>query len=353
MRIPLWTHLWVGALTLTLVLACPGKAADTPYFAGKTITMIVSWDPGGRIDRQARTVAKFLSKYVPGSPNFVILNIPGGSGIPANVKFNASKPDGTTLMMQTSRDLESAIFELPGATYDPLKYVWIGSVSTGSQRNVLYTHKRTGFESLEDLKSKEVVLGSPRVGHRAYLYGRLMGEILGLKIRWVLGYSSPEMDVAVERGEIDGRVNDASTIQSRRPDWIEKGLIVPHMAMTVPEQLPPLDHPLFAKVPSIMDFAKTDVQREIIKKINTTDRLSASLTLPPGTPDQIRAILEKALLKVGSDPEFQKEWETFVLSGTRFGGVFSTEEVVEAMQVYGVWKPEVLKHYRKLAFEAP
>jgi len=272
-----------GTMAIVCLLGFSGPAA-TPYYAGKTITMIVSWDPGGRIDRQARTVAKFLSKYVPGNPHFVIMNIPGGGGVPANRKFSRSKPDGTTMMMETSRDLESAFFELPGADYDPLQYIWIGSVSTGKQRNVLVTQKKAGFESLEDLEQREVALGSPRVGHRSYLYGRLMAEILGLKVRWVIGYTSPEMDLALERGEIDGRVNDASTIKTRRPDWIDKGLIVPHMAMTLPEKLPPLGDPIFAKVPSIMDFAKTEVQRDIIRKINTTSTLSAALAFPPGTP---------------------------------------------------------------------
>ena len=331
----------------------PVTSAAQPYFKDKIITLIVSWDPGGRIDRQARAVIKFLPKYIPGKPEFVIQNMPGGSGIPANQRFARGRPDGTVIMMETSRDLESAAFGLPGANFNPLKYTWIGAIDTGKQRNTLFTHKQAGFKTLEDLKTREVALGAQRVGHRSYLYGRLMQEVLGLKVRWVIGYSSPELYIAIERGEVDGRVGDPATTMLTRPDWIDQGLIIPYMAMTLPEKLPPMDHPLFAKVPSLMQFAKTEVQRDMIRKMNTTDRLSASLALPPGTPDHIRQTLEQAVLKLGKDPGFEREWETVVLRGTKFGGVYSTEEVVKAVRIYMEWKPGVLKTYRRLGFQPP
>jgi len=149
--------------TLVLIFGlwiAPVTSADQPYFKDKIITVILSWDPGGRIDRQARAVIKFLPKYIPGKPEFVIQNMPGGSGIPANQRFARGRPDGTVMMMETSRDLESAAFGLPGANFNPLKYTWIGAIDTGKQRNTLFTHKQAGFKTLEDLKTREVALGA-------------------------------------------------------------------------------------------------------------------------------------------------------------------------------------------------
>ncbi len=140
---------------------------------------------------------------------------------------------------------------------------------------------------------------------------------------------------------------------TRRPDWIENCLIIPHVAVTLHEKLPPLDHPLFARVPSIMDFAKTEAHRDMIRKINTTEVVSALLALRPGTPDRMRRILEGALLKTGKDPEFQHQWETFVLRGTSFGGVFSTGEVNKAVRIYMEWKPGILEAYKRLGFQPP
>ena len=343
----------VAVVMVVGVVITPRQIQAEPYFQGKTITLIVSFDPGGRIDRQTRTVAKFLAKYVPGKPDLVVQNIPGGSGIPANQRFIKSKPDGSVIMMSTGRDLETVSLGLGGYKYDPLKSIWIGSVSTGKQRQVLITHKRAGFKTLEDLKSRELIMGAPRVGHRAYLYGRLVGEVLDLKIRWVIGYSTTELDLAIERGEVESRMNDASTIMTRRPDWIKQRLIVPHVALALPEYLPPLDDPIFANVPSLMDYTKNEIHRDIIRRFNTTHRLSGSLALPPQTPDSIRRILEAALLKAGEDPQFQGEWETFVLRGTKFGGVYSGDEVVKSVRIYTQWKPEVYKAYRRLGYQPP
>jgi len=76
--------------------------------------------------------------------------------------------------------------------------------------------------------------------------------------------------------------------------------------------LPPVKHPIFEGIPSIMQFAKTDTQRNIIRKINSTDRLGAAMAFPPGTQEPIRKIMEDALLRVAKDPAFRKDWEDVV-----------------------------------------
>ncbi|NIO06785.1 MAG: hypothetical protein GTO40_01895, partial [Deltaproteobacteria bacterium] len=215
-----------------------------------------------------------------------------------------------------------------------------------------FTLKKAGFNSIEDLKSREVVLGAHRVGHRSYLNGRLTAEILGLKVRWVLGYTTPELYIAMERREIDGRYNDAASVMRDRPDWFDNGDVIAHVSNTLPELLPAVDHPVFSSTPSLMQFAETEVHRDIVRKLNTTDRLGGAFAFPPGTPDHIRKIVEKAFLQMGKDPKFQHAWETEV--GIKpFQGVFSAAKVEEAIQIYTDWKPDVLKAYRRLGYQAP
>ncbi len=338
-------------LSLAIVLtSSPTPAKD--YFEGKTITVILGTSPGGRRDRITRTTAKFLAKYIPGNPTILVQNIPGGKEVPSQLKIFKGRPDGTIMGVITSSATEAPYFGTPGANYDPRKYVYIGAVGTGKSRMTLFTLKKAGFHSLEDLKSREVVLGSQRVGHRSYLNGRLTAEILGLKVRWVLGYTTPELYIAMERGEIDGRYNDAASVMRDRPDWFDKGEIVAHVSNTLPELLPAVDHPVFASTPSLMQFAKTELHRDIIRKLNTTDRLGGAFAFSPGTPDRIRRIVEQAFLKMGKDPKFQHAWETQV--GIKpFQGVFSAAKVEEAIQIYTDWKPDVLKAYRRLGYQAP
>jgi tripartite-type tricarboxylate transporter receptor subunit TctC len=328
-------------------------AAEQPFFQGKTITLQVGAPAGGRQDRIARTLAKYLSRYTPGNPAFLIQNKSGGQGIPAMLTLSKAPADGSFMSMVISSYLEAPYFGAPGATYEPRSFVYVGAPSTGKQRNVLVVHQRTGIKTLDDLRKREVTLGAQGVGNRSYLYSRLIAEVLALKVRWVLGYDTLQLNVAMEQGEVQGRVNDAASMMTDKPEWFSGRAVIPLLAMTLPEELPPVKHPIFDGVPSIMQFAKTDVQRNIIRKINSTDRLGAAMAFPPGTAEPVRKIMEDALLKVGKDAAFRKDWEDLVLEGSPFEQMFSGSEVFEDVKTYTDWRPEILSFYRRLAHEAP
>ena len=68
-----------GALAAAAIPA----TAQTPeqFFKGKTITFYVGLSPGGGYDLNARLVAKHFGKYVPGNPNVIVKNMPGGGGL--------------------------------------------------------------------------------------------------------------------------------------------------------------------------------------------------------------------------------------------------------------------------------
>ncbi len=261
--------------------------------------------------------------------------------------------DGSFMSMVISSYLEAPYFGAPGATYEPRNFVYVGAPSTGKQRNVLFMHQRAGIKTLDDLRKREVTLGAQGVGNRSYLYSRLIAEVLGLKVRWVLGYDTLQLYVAMEQGEVEGRVNDAASMMTDKPEWFAKREVVALLAMTLPEELPPVKHALFDGVPSIMQFAKTDTQKNIIQKINSTDRLGAAMAFPPGTPESIRKIMEDALLKTGKDPAFRKDWEDVVLEGNTFEQMFSGKEVLEDVKLYTDWRPEIMSMYKRLAHEAP
>ena len=343
----------IGVFIALLTVALNIDAAQQSHFYGKTITLQVGAEAGGRQDRIARTLAKYLAKYTPGNPAFLIQNKSGGQGIPAMLALSKAPSDGSFMSMVISSYLEAPYFGAPGATYEPRNFVYVGAPSTGKQRNVLIVHQRAGIKTLDDLKKREVTLGSQGVGNRSYLYGRLIAEVLGLKVRWVLGYDTLQLNVAIEQGEVQGRVNDAVSMMTDKPEWFAKREIMPLLAMTLPAELPPVKHPIFEGIPSIMQFAKTDVQKNIIYKINSTSRLGSAMAFPPGTQEPIRKIMEEALLNVGKDPGFRKDWEDMVLEGNAFEQMFTGKEVLDDVKLYTDWRPEIMSVYRRLAHEAP
>ena len=341
--------LFLALLTLPRI----AHSAEQPYFHGKTITLQVGAPAGGRQDRIARTLAKYLTKHTPGNPVFLIQNKSGGQGIPAMLALSKGPTDGSFMSMVISPYLEAPYFGAPGANYEPRNFVYVGAPSTGKQKNVLVVHQRAGIKSLADLQNREVTLGTQGVGNRSHLFSRLLAEVLALKVRWVLGYDTYQLYVAIEQGEVQGRVNDAASMMTEKPEWFAKREIIALVAMGLPQDLPPVKHPIFEGVPSIMQFAKTASQKNIIQKINATDRLGAAMAFPPGTPEPIRKSMEEALLKVGKDPTFKKEWEEVVFTGEAFEQMFSGAEVFEQVKVYTDWSPEIMTMYKRLAHEAP
>ena len=92
----------VSGLFAVLVLAISSNARTQTeaFYNGKTVRILVGATPGGFYDRWARLLARYIPKYIPGNPNFVVQNMPGaGSVVVANYTYHMAKPDGLTLVM--------------------------------------------------------------------------------------------------------------------------------------------------------------------------------------------------------------------------------------------------------------
>jgi tripartite-type tricarboxylate transporter receptor subunit TctC len=114
---------WMRALTVMAAcatLAAPVFADETVSFKGKTITMIIPTTAGANTDLSARLFAKFFSKYLPGEPAAIAQNIPAAHGITAlNYLAQQAKPDGLTVAMSSSSQVDPITYRAPAAKYDP------------------------------------------------------------------------------------------------------------------------------------------------------------------------------------------------------------------------------------------
>jgi tripartite-type tricarboxylate transporter receptor subunit TctC len=64
------------ALGLLLCTSAQPAAAQELFYQGKTIRIIVGSDPGGGFDTYSRTIARHMSKHIPGNPVIVVENMP-------------------------------------------------------------------------------------------------------------------------------------------------------------------------------------------------------------------------------------------------------------------------------------
>jgi tripartite-type tricarboxylate transporter receptor subunit TctC len=281
--------------------------SQTPYYQGKTITIIRGGEPGGSGDMQARALIPFLKKSIPGEPNIVIENMPGAAGMKAvNHVYSSAKPDGLTIASAGTPIITGPLLGTVGARYDLDKLVFLGSTESGDPY-VFLTRREAGLDNLEKLRAASGVrLGAQTVGHSVYISGRIFAHLIGLKEpKFVVGFGGPELDIALTRGEIDGRANGADTVVRRNQEALEKGAFNFHATLTIPRGK---FHPRFAKLAEIDSFARNDRERQLVQVFRAFQYLRWPYVVPPATPVEIVKILRSATARAFADPEFAKEF---------------------------------------------
>jgi len=297
------------AAFLAVVLFSPASALpQTPFYQGKTITIIQGRDPGGTGDIRVRAVLPFLQKYIPGNPTIVSEFMPGGgSRKAANYIFKTAQPDGLTIGNLGSGMVAVAVLGEKGVLYDLDKFYYLGSPFS-SHQSIFVTRKDAGLSSLDKLRAASGIrIGGQSVGFSTYNEGRLFAYIIGLKdAKFVTGYGGAELDPALMRGELDARATSADTVFRRNPEWLEKELVDFHAIIEVPKGD---KHPRFAHVPELESLAKSEKDRKVMTMQRAFRVTGQPFVLPPGTPKERVAILQEAFGKTYKDPEFHKEYK--------------------------------------------
>jgi hypothetical protein len=203
-----------------------------------------------------------------------------------------------------------AIFKETGVAYDINKLIFVGSPESATQY-VFLTRKEAGFNSLEKLRAASGVrIGAQSVGHTIYIVGRLFAHVLRLKEpKFITGYSGPELDIVLSRGEIDARPNIPDTILKRSPEFIQKKTVDFHAVLEIPKGD---KHPQFNHLPEISDLATTDLDRKAITLFRSLRLVGSPFILPPATPKDRAEILRESFRKIAADPEFHKEFRKLV-----------------------------------------
>jgi tripartite-type tricarboxylate transporter receptor subunit TctC len=303
-----WSSLFLASALL--LLAVPGFA-QAPFYQGKSITVIQGREPGGTGDLRARAVTQFLQKYIPGNPTIIHEFMAGGGGLrAANHIYSAAKPDGLTIGSVSSGMLSSAVLGGTGVRYQIEKFHYLGAADAGGHY-VFYTRKEAGITNLEKLRATAGVrIGAQSVGHSNYNIARLLAYLLPMKdARFVTGYSSPEIDAALLRGEVDARFNQSHSILQRNPEWVDKGMMDFHVVLEIPKGE---KYPRFAELPELESFAKNERERQLVVLQRGFRLIGSPFILPPATPRDRVTVLQEAMGKALRDPEFPKEFKKMV-----------------------------------------
>lgn len=278
-------------------------SAQENFYEGKTITLLATTAPGGTGDLRVKAVAPFLKKHIPGNPTVVVEYMDGGGGRKgANHLFHSVRPDGLTIGAASGAIVGLAVMKEKGVSYDPDKFIYLGTPEHENHA-VIYSRRELGFDTLKKLQAaKGVRIGGQTVGHVSYVAGRLFAYFLDLEDpTFVVGYSAPEVDVALMRGELDARANNATSVLRRNPDWLNKGLMNFHAIMETPKGQ---KHPRLGHLPEIETFARNEREKRLIAIWRAFRGVGSPYILPPGTPNERVTVLKEALRKTFIDPDF-------------------------------------------------
>ena len=267
------------------------------FYKGKTLTLLIGTSSGNDYDFRARLLARHMGRHIPGEPQIIPRNMPGGGGIVAtNYIANIALKDGTTLYMIMSNMMSSQAMGIQGVQFDTRKFRWIGN--TTSSPTVVNSWHTTGVTKIEQTKTQELVLGAP-VGTAGVLYATALQKVYDARIKLVTGYpGGGEVNIAMERGEVQGRgSNSWSSWKSTKPDWLtEKKInILVQVGLTRDKELP--------DVPLLLELAGNDLDRNVMALISAETAIARAVVVPPDVPADRVDALRRAFDAAIQDPE--------------------------------------------------
>ena len=281
--------------------------AQSDFYKGKTITVYIGTTPGALYDQWGRILAQHMGKHIPGKPDMIVQNMPGaGHMIAANYVYNKTKPDGLSLIGSIVPTLYfDQLVGRKEAQYDWAKFVWIGSPVQGESQ--MYMRADTPYKTIEDVRNAKEPprCGAQGTSDSAYYLPKLFEETIGTKFNLVQGYpGGPEIDLAVERGEIHCRAFTIEAFMSREPyhTWRKKGF-VRNIIQTGKKRDAKL--PETPTLWELIDRYKTpDPSRRLATLMLASGQLGRPMMATPGVPADRVKILRDAFNATMKDSEF-------------------------------------------------
>jgi tripartite-type tricarboxylate transporter receptor subunit TctC len=329
-----------------LLISNPALHAQTPYYQGKTMTIVVGTVAGDLYDLYARALGMSMGKYILGNPNIIVQNMPGaGHMIAANYIYNVAKPDGLTIAAISASLYFEQLIARPEVKFDWAKYTWIGNATKSPQ--VLYMRADSPYKTIEDVRSAKEPpkCGTTGMSNMGYFVPKLLEETVGAKFNVISGYQGGnEIDLAVEKGEVQCRSLSTEAYFSREPfhTWRKKGFVreLVQGGRVREEKL--------ANVPTLFELMDKYKAPESGRRLATALLASGDFHRPYLGPPNMRPehvkVLREAFMKTVKDPAFLAEAKNKKLDIDPSSG----EEVEALAKEVMSQPPEVIERLKKL-----
>jgi tripartite-type tricarboxylate transporter receptor subunit TctC len=326
---------------LWLALVAPSAMAQddvAAFYKDKTLRIVVGVAVGSGYDINARTLARHMGAHIPGNPQIIVQNQPGaGSLTMTNTLYSSGPFDGTVIGAPFNGLPTAPLLQPNGVRFDPTKLNWIGS--TNRETHVSYVWHTAPVQSLEDLKTKELVVGAQAPGTTQYDFPILGNDLFGWKFRVVKGYDgTPKIHLAMESGEVQGvGATSWTTLKAINSNWLsdKKIKVIAQWALR--------KHPDLPDVPLVLDLAKTDADRQALLLGLARLDFGRPFFVPPGVPANRVEALRRAFDATMKDPAFLAEAEKLKLDIDPISGA----QVAELIAQVAATPPDVAARVRE------
>ena len=278
------------------------ESSAQDFYKGKSVKLIVGAAAGGGYDSHSRLVSKHMGEHIPGNPNIVVMNMPAAGGIIAtNHVYTIADKDGSSIGLFNRYSILAAILGNEQARFKVEEFNWLGTPASYSDNAYLFVIRAAlPYKTVDDLRKANPPLSVGNVGSAPV---RVLKEALGLNLKIIEGYrASSELDLAFERGEVDGHTVGYANMLSRQPEWIEKNFVRIMIQFGRIDRLPALKD-----VPTAREVASTPEDRALIEFTETPLLMAFPFAAPPGVPADRVAILRKAFRDTMEDKSYQDD----------------------------------------------
>jgi tripartite-type tricarboxylate transporter receptor subunit TctC len=296
--------MWISVMVLMFVAVInpqPSQAQD--FYKDKTIRFIVGYSAGGSFDLYTRVIARHFSKHVPGNPATLVENMTGAGGIiAANHLYNIAKPDGLTIGAWAAPLVLQQIMGNEAVKFDARKFGYLGVPSPYD--TVCTFNDKSGIATMSDWQNakRPAKISSIGPGTSTSDIPKLLRASLNLPLDVLEGYKGgADARLAVESGEVDGYCGSWQTVETVWRSAYESGKI--HAVLQASLE----SHPRYKQVPLAINYAKTDLARQLVTVADSAHGAQFPYTVPPGMAKDRLELLQKAFVNTLKDPELLAE----------------------------------------------
>lgn len=324
----------VGAALLMLTPLAETALADgdEDFYRKTDLNIVVASGVGGGYDTYSRTLARHISRHIPGNRSVIVRNMPGAAGLTAmNWLFSIAPRDGAHILATYSALFDANLVGNERAKFDVRRFNWIGSIANSPL--ICVTWHNSPYRDIRNMIGLSVTAGATGRTAKSATTPLLLNEMLGTQFKVIMGYTTEGNTLALERGEVDAVCGiGLYTLRASHPDWFTQRRIniVAQTGLSAVEEL--------KDVPNVLNLVSAE-NRDVLEYGAILEEMGRPYVAPPDVlPERISA-LRNAFDRTVADLAFRAEVEKMALNVAPLKG----EEMESYIAKLYTYSPTVIR----------